>query len=78
LLNPNRASNYEDWINVGLLLHDVDESLLYAWEEFAIYQKSYLNECLSLWISFNAITYKSLLTVETLEHFVVKDHQFGL
>lgn len=72
LLNPTRGSNYENWINVGLVLHDVDESLLYAWEEFsnkvfAIYPKSYLNECSSLWESFNTTTYKSLLTFQTLK-----------
>lgn len=79
LLNPNRGSNYEDWINIGLLLHDVDESLLYAWEEFsnkvfAIYPKSYLNECSSLWVSFNTTTYKSLLTFQTLKQLAQRDN----
>lgn len=35
MLHNDRAYNYEEWRNVGLALHNTDESLLPAWIEFS-------------------------------------------
>lgn len=35
LLSPERAENYDDWIRIGWILHNIDKSLLPVWIDFS-------------------------------------------
>lgn len=49
-LNPQRAENYDDWINLGWCLRNIDERLLTSWTEFSKNSSKYIeNECQKLW-----------------------------
>jgi len=68
MLNEKRASNYYDWINVGLALHNTDTSLLTAWIEFSkkCGKKFKEGECEKMWktmknpLNGNVLTFRSL------------------
>tara|TARA_B100001540_G_C15816831_1_gene648074 strand:+ start:6091 stop:8742 length:2652 start_codon:yes stop_codon:yes gene_type:complete len=49
-LSYNRAENYEDWINLGWVLRNIDYRLLDTWVEFSKIGTSYIEgECQKLW-----------------------------
>ena len=53
LLNSNRADNYNDWLELGFCLHNIDKSLLSTWEDFSkVSPKFEDGACEKLWIGF--------------------------
>lgn len=49
-LSYSRAENYEDWINLGWVLRNIDYRLLETWIEFSKIGSSYIEgECQKLW-----------------------------
>jgi P4 family phage/plasmid primase-like protien len=74
MLNDSRASNYSDWINVGLALHNVDTSLLPAWIEFSkkCGKKYKDGECDKLWRGFKNST-GNVLTIRSLAYWAKQD-----
>ena len=71
-LSIDRATNYNDWINVGLCLHNIDKinnfsnKLLECWINFSRKSEKYINgECNKLWKKFkynqNGFKFGSLL-----------------
>ncbi|MBN2291061.1 MAG: PriCT-2 domain-containing protein [Pirellulales bacterium] len=52
-LNPSRADDRDIWISVGMILHDIDESLLVAWDAWSCQSKKYVaGECAAKWAGF--------------------------
>ena len=52
ILSKKRANSYDDWINVGFCLHNIDLSLLPTWEKFSQQSKKYKRgECEKLWLT---------------------------
>lgn len=53
MLSDQRSKNYDDWIDVGFCLHNIDNDLLYDWIEFSKKSSSFKEgECEKLWNSF--------------------------
>ena len=49
-LSYNRSENYEDWINLGWVLRNIDYRLLDTWIEFSKIGTAYIEgECQTLW-----------------------------
>jgi P4 family phage/plasmid primase-like protien len=49
-LNQTRSDNYEDWIKLGWVLHNIDDDLLETWLEFSSFSSKYNEtECRKLW-----------------------------
>ncbi len=49
-LSYSRAENYEDWINMGWVLRNIDYRLLDTWIEFSKISTAYIEgECQTLW-----------------------------
>jgi P4 family phage/plasmid primase-like protien len=49
-LNRNRSDNYEEWIKLGWVLHNIDYRLLDTWLEFSSFSSKYNEgECRKLW-----------------------------
>ena len=49
-LSYNRAENYEDWINLGWVLRNIDYRLLDTWIEFSKISTAYIEgECQTIW-----------------------------
>lgn len=49
-LNPKRADNYEDWINLGWALRNIDYRLLDSWTKFSCVSSKYIEgECHIFW-----------------------------
>lgn len=49
-LAPSRAEKYDDWINLGWVLRNIDYRLLETWVEFSKIGSSYIEgECQKLW-----------------------------
>lgn len=59
IINPERASNYKEWIDIGIALHGVSYSLLDTWIEFSkkCMQKFNPGECERLWEKFDKYGY---------------------
>lgn len=52
-LSPSRADSYHDWLNVGMALHSVDDSLLTDWDAWSRASTKYKpGECDKKWASF--------------------------
>ena len=53
LLSVDRANSYQDWIEVGGCLHNIDKSLLQEWINFSHKSSKYKEgECEELWADF--------------------------
>lgn len=49
-LNKARADNYEDWIKLGWILHNIDHRLLDTWLDFSSFSAKYNEmECRKMW-----------------------------
>lgn len=59
ILSKSRASNYKEWINVGIALHNIDYVLLETWIEFSksCSDKFEPGECQKLWDKFDKYGY---------------------
>jgi len=53
LLNSNRADDYNDWLELGFCLHNIDKSLLSTWIEFSKVSPKFEDGCCEkLWSNF--------------------------
>ena len=53
ILNNDRADNYNDWINIGICLFNINRNYLYLWEEFSKRSYKYKkDECKKRWKTF--------------------------
>ena len=70
-LDPSRADDYDDWLNVGMALHSVgDDSLLDDWEQWSAQSAKHKpSDCQRKWRSFK----KSGITLGTLGDMAKKD-----
>lgn len=58
ILNPKRADKYEEWLNLGFCLHNIDDSLLESWIKFSSASKKFkMGECEKMWLKFRNIGY---------------------
>lgn len=64
ILDKSRSENYQDWIELGWCLHNIDKSLLDLWKDFSknCLSKYNANECHKLWnkMKNNGFTIRSL------------------
>jgi P4 family phage/plasmid primase-like protien len=76
ILNEDRAANYEEWRNVGLALHNTDESLLPTWIDFSSKCKEKFNEgaCHKFWKQFKTPLSGNLLTIRSLAYWAKQDN----
>jgi phage/plasmid-associated DNA primase len=68
MLNYKRASDYHDWLRVGLALHNIDNSLLLVWIEFSkkCGRKYKEGECEKKWNTMKNPSNGNLLTIRLL------------
>ena len=53
ILSPNRADNYNDWLELGFCLHNIDKTLLQTWINYSkVSPKFAEGECEKLWRNF--------------------------
>lgn len=72
-LSYNRAENYDEWIKLGLCLHNIDTSLLCLWDEFSRNGSTYKSgECEKLWNKFDD---DGKLTLGSLKYWSKLDNQ---
>lgn len=58
ILNVKRADKYNEWLNVGFCLHNIDDSLLESWIRFSSKSKKFVKgECEKMWNKFKNIGY---------------------
>jgi P4 family phage/plasmid primase-like protien len=70
-LSHSRADNYTDWIELGWVCRNIDDSLLNVWVEFSKYGDSYREgECEKLWASFKESNKK----IGTLKYWAKMDN----
>ena len=71
-LKSSRAANYDEWIDVGMALHSVDDSLLSDWIQFSrsCPEKFKEGECSVKWSTF---TRSGKVTLGTLIHMAEQD-----
>ena len=76
ILSYYRSENYEDWRNVGLALHNIDESLLSTWLEFSEKCPKKYNEgyCYKFWKQFKTPSSGNLLTIRSLAYWAKIDN----
>ena len=72
-LSYYRAEKYDDWIKLGLCLHNIDYSLLDLWDEFSQNGSSYKSgECQDLWDKFDD---NGKLTLGSLKYWAKLDNK---
>ena len=70
-LDPYRASDYDEWLNVGMALHSVDDSLLTEWDKWSAQSTKYKpGDCERKWRSFST---GGGVTLGTLAHMAKLD-----
>lgn len=71
MLSVTRATDYNKWIEIGTILHNIDHRLLDTWIEFSKKDSLKLHdgECAKKWVNFQP----SALTIRTLELFASQD-----
>lgn len=81
MLSDTRADSYEDWRNVGLALHNTDDSLLYIWIEFSKkceYKfkrgNDHQGDCYKFWTQFKNPDAGNLLTIRSLAYWAKQDN----
>ncbi|HEY9769822.1 MAG TPA: DUF3987 domain-containing protein [Coleofasciculaceae cyanobacterium] len=66
-----RASDYDEWLNVGMALHSIDDTLLDAWDKWSNQSAKYKpGECERKWRSFSS---GGGVTLGTLAHMAKQD-----
>jgi P4 family phage/plasmid primase-like protien len=74
MLNKDRNNNYDDWLNVGMCLYNIDKSNLELWDDWSKTNKKYKKgECLKKWNSFNEQPNISL-KIGSLKHWAKIDN----
>jgi P4 family phage/plasmid primase-like protien len=75
MLSDKRSDDYHDWINVGLALHNIEDSLLENWIHFSKRSKKYKEgECNKIWKGFKCITSGNVLTIRSLAYWGKMDN----
>jgi P4 family phage/plasmid primase-like protien len=80
MLSDDRATNYEEWRNVGLALHNTDDSLLSVWMDFSTKSKKFKKasdgsgDCKKFWKQFKTPSTGSLLTIRSLAYWAKEDN----
>lgn len=70
-LSSHRADNYDEWLTIGMALHNVDNSLLFEWEKWSRQSSKYKpGECQKKWNSFSP---NGTITIATLGHLAKED-----
>ena len=75
MLNDKRASDYHDWLRVGLALHNIDNSLLLVWIEFSkkCGRKYKDGECEKIWNTMKNPLNGNVLTIRSLAYWAKQD-----
>ena len=75
MLSGKRAEDYHDWVRVGLVLHNIDLSLLAAWVEFSkkCDKKFKEGECEKMWRTMKNPSTGNLLTIRSLAFWAKQD-----
>jgi P4 family phage/plasmid primase-like protien len=74
MLSSKRADDRCDWLNVGLVLHNIDESLEDIWDKFSKRSSKFKDgECEKKWKSFRKPMGSNLLTVGSLRYWAKMD-----
>ena len=74
ILNEKRAEDYHDWLRVGLVLHNIDNSLLPTWIEFSKKSKKFKEgECEKIWKTMKNPITGNLLTIRSLTFWAKQD-----
>ena len=75
MISHDRSDNYEDWRNVGLALHNTDQTLLPKWIEFSKKCKKKYKEgvCDQFWKTFKTPSSGNLLTIRSLAYWAKQD-----
>lgn len=80
MLNNDRSKKYEDWRNVGLALHSIDDSLLSEWIEFSkkcdhkFKDGDGQGDCYKFWKQFKIPSTGKLLTIRSLAYWAKIDN----
>ena len=75
MLSDDKADNHNDWINVGLALHNIDNSLLSTWIEFSKNSSKFKDgECEKMWKNIKTPTNGKALTINSLAFWAKKDN----
>ena len=78
-LDVKRADTYSDWIDVGMLLHNINIDLIDTWKEFSQQSAKYKEqECEEKWASFSQPSGTKRLGYPSLRYWAKKDnpHEF--
>jgi P4 family phage/plasmid primase-like protien len=75
MLSNKRASDYHDWLRVGLVLHNIDKSLLSVWIEFSkkCEHKYKEGECEKMWNTMKNPSNGNVLTIRSLAYWAKQD-----
>jgi len=75
MLSDKRASDYHDWLRVGLALHNIDNSLLLVWIEFSkkCSRKYKEGECEKTWNTMKNPLNGNVLTIRSLAYWAKQD-----
>ena len=75
MLSTSRAKDYHDWIRVGLVLHNIDKSLLFAWVDFSkkCSEKYKEGECEKIWRTMKNPVVGNVLTIRSLAFWAKQD-----
>jgi P4 family phage/plasmid primase-like protien len=75
MLADSRARDYDDWRNVGLALHSIDNSLLGTWIEFSrkCPSKFKEGECEKIWNKIKTSGNGKILTIRSLAYWAKQD-----
>jgi len=76
ILDDERACNYQEWIKIGLALHNIDNSLIYTWIEFSKKdtKKFKAGECEKLWKTMKNPLNGLVLTIRSLAFWAKQDN----
>jgi len=76
ILNDKRASNYNDWLNLGLALHTTNIGLLSIWIEFSKRDKKKFKEgeCEKLWRNLKTPNNSAVLTFRSIKYWAKQDN----
>ena len=73
VLDKNRADNYEQWLEVGFCLYNINKDSLYVWKKFSKQSKKYNEkECDEKWKTFK--TNKDGLKIGSLLYWLRQDN----
>lgn len=70
-LSPSRADDYEEWVNIGMILHSLGDAGLHMWDNWSRKSSKWTDgECAAKWRSFSS---SGALTFATLAYYAQQD-----